>query len=178
MDVKRAPCVAGLFKSHEQAEAARQDLRRIGLADDAVKVSIPEPGSYGVEHNESGDLGRGIVIGIAIGIPVGSGVAISLLLAAVPGMSRMAAIGLGIVIGSYWGLFFGGLGGMVPKVLAHAHDEPRHEIAPDSREVLLIAEAGSRANTAQKVMRRRGASCFLDDVTDCQPRRVPIAAAS
>ena len=170
--------VAGLFTSHEQAEAARQDLRRIGLADDVVEVSIPEPGRYRVEYHESSELGRGVAIGVAIGIPVGSGIAISLLLATVPGMGRMAAIGLGIVVGSFWGLFFGGLGGMVLKVLAHTDDKLRHTIAADNQEILLIAEAGSQTSTAKKVMRRHGANCFLEGVPDRQLGCVPMAAAS
>ena len=170
--------IAGLFTSHEQAEAARQDLRRIGLADDVVEVSIPEPGRYKVEYHESSELGRGAAIGGAIGVPVGSGVAISVLLAAVPEMGKMAAIGLGILTGSFWGIFYGGLGGTVLKVLAHTDDKLRRTIAADSQEVLLIAEAGSQTGIARKIMRKHGASCFLESIPDRQPRRMPMSAAN
>ncbi len=178
MNTEFAHHVAGLFTSHEKAEAARQDLHRIGLADDLVEVSIPEPGRYKVEYHESSELGRGAAIGGAIGVPVGSGVAISVLLAAVPEMGRMAAIGLGILVGSFWGLFYGGLGGMVLKVLAHTDDKLRHTIAADSPEILLIAEAGSQTSIAKKVMRRHGANRFLEGVPDRQPRRVPMTATN
>lgn len=178
MSTEFAHPVAGLFTSHEQAEAARQDLRRIGLADDGVEVGIPEPGRYRVEFHESSELGRGVAIGVAFGIPVGSGIAISVLLAAVPGMDRMVTIGLGILVGSFWGLFYGGLGGMVLKVLAHTDDKLRRTIAADSQEVLLIAEAGSQTSVARKVMRRHGANCFLEGVPDRQPRCVRMTAAN
>ena len=170
--------VAGLFTTHEQAEAARQDLRRIGLADDVVEVSVPEPGRYKVEYHESSELGRGAAIGGAIGVPVGSGVAISVLLAAVPEMGRMAAIGLGILAGSFWGLFYGGLGGMVLKVLAQTDKKLRRTVAAGSQEVLLIAAAGSQTGIARKIMRKHGASCFLEGIPDRQSRRVPMTAAS
>jgi hypothetical protein len=168
MNTEFARHVVGLFTSHERAEAARQDLRRIGLADDVVEVSIPEPGRYKVEYHESNELGRGAAIGGAIGMPVGSVVAIGVLLATVPEMGTMAAIGLGIVVGSFWGLFYGGLGGMVLKVLVHTDDKLRHTIAADSQEVLLIAEAGSQTSITKKVMRRHGAHRFLEGVPDRQ----------
>ena len=178
MNTEPAHHVTGLFTSHEQAEAARQDLRRIGLADDVVEVSVPEPGRYRVEYHESSELGRGAAIGGAIGVPVGSVVAISVLLAAVPEMGRMAAIGLGIVVGSFWGLFYGGLGGMVLKVLAQSDKKLRRTIAADSQEVLLIAEPGSQTGIARKIMRKHGASCFLEGIPDRQPRRMSMSAAT
>jgi hypothetical protein len=170
-------CVAGLFTSHEQAEAARQDLRRIGLEDRAVEVSIPEPGHYKIEYHESSELGRGAAIGAVIGMPVGIGVAIAVLLTTVPSMDRMTAIGLGILLGSLWGPFFGGLGGIVPKVLAQTEEKLRHTIAADTKEVFLIAEAGGQTSIARKVMRRHGARRFLAGNPGRQPRRVPVATA-
>jgi hypothetical protein len=178
MDADRAPLVAGLFRSHDQAEAARQELSRLGLADEVVEVRTPEPGRYQVEYHESQELFRGLVIGTAIGIPVGSVIAIGVLLATVPAMTSMAAIGLGILVGSYWGLFFGGLGGMVVKVVALSHGGPRRTIAAESREALLIAEAGSQTDTLHQVMRRHGASCFLEGVAGRQPVHEPLALAS
>ena len=178
MGTERAPLVAGLFRSHDRAEAARQELRRLGFSDEAVEVRTPEPGRYQVECHESQELFRGLVIGTVIGIPVGSVIAIGVLLATVPAMTGMTAIGLGILVGSYWGLFFGGLGGMVVKVVALSHGGPRRTIAAESREALLIAEAEGQTDTLHAVMRRHGASCFLEGVASRQPVHEPLALAS
>jgi hypothetical protein len=178
MDSESAPLVAGLFRSYDQAEEARRELCRLGLADEAIEARTPEPGSYQVEYYESRELGRGLIIGTAIGIPVGSVIAVGVLMATVPSLSTMAAIGLGILVGSYWGLFFGGLGGMVTKVVAQAHGADRRTIAADSRETLLIAEVGSQTDSVHQVMRRHGARCFLEGVTSHQQLREPLALAS
>jgi hypothetical protein len=170
--------LAAWTRPQHPAHAARQDLRRIGLADDVVEVSVPEPGRYKAEYHESSELGRGAAIGGAIGAPVGSAVAIGVLLATVPEMSTMAAIGLGILAGSFWGLFYGGLGGVVLKMLAHADNQSRRTIAADSQEILLIAEAGSQTGIARKIMRKHGVSCFLESIPDRQPRRIPMPAAN
>ena len=84
----------------------------------------------------------------------------------------------GILVGSYWGLFFGGLGGMVVKVVALSHGGPRRTIPAESREALLIAEAGGQTDTLHAVMRRHGASCFLEGVASHQPVHEPLALAS
>ena len=64
--------VMGLFRSQRQADAAVQGLYRIGLTDADVEVGVPEPGRYRVEYYESQDVGRGILRGMALGIPVAS----------------------------------------------------------------------------------------------------------
>ena len=165
-----ANLVAGLFESRTRADAALDGLHRLGLTDRDVEVGAPAPGQYRVEYDEAAELGRGAVLGVAIGIPVGCLVSIVLLTLAVPEMSMDGVLVLGITLGAFWGIFFGGLGGVVPKVLAQEHGGPRCAIADGSADVVVIAQAGDQTDAVHAEMQRSGALRFLADVPLVQPR--------
>jgi hypothetical protein len=167
--------VAGLFTSRSRADAAVQKLHRIGLTDADIEIGAPEPGRYGIEYDESLELGRGVVMGIAIGVPVGSIVAIAALMLVAPSLSIGASIGLGILIGGFWGIFFGGLGGMVPKVLGQP--ESTYPINETSSEVVVVAHVGTQVNAARKAIQGAGVRYLLTDVPVVRSTDLVLAAA-
>lgn len=171
-----AHLVAGLFTSRSRADAAVQKLHRIGLTDADIEIGTPEPGRYGIEYDESMELGRGVVQGIAIGVPVGSIAAIGVLMLVAPSLSLGASIGLGILIGGFWGIFFGGLGGMVPKVLGQP--ESTYPISETSSEVVVVAHVGTQVNAARKAIQSAGVRYLLTDAPPVRPAGLILAPAS
>jgi hypothetical protein len=168
--------VAGLFRSQHQADAALQALHRIGLTDADVEVGAPEPGRYRVEYYESQEVGQGILRGIALGIPVGGVLGSGFLVLSVPGMALAGSIGLGFLIGAFWGIFFGGLCGMMMRSLAPT--EALHcTIAVGSSQVVVIAHAGDQSGLVQALMKSDGARYFFRDVPEVRPLGRTLAPA-
>jgi hypothetical protein len=177
MDTMTDNLVAGVFTSRARAEAASKDLLRIGLTEHDVELGAPAPGRYRLEDRESAELGRGAMIGVAIGVPVGAVIAIGLLMAAVPRFADTGinGIALGAVVGGYWGIFFGGLGGVVPKVLAQEHGSGRCEIREGGPETIVVVHAGEKLDDARAVLQRRGGRCFAGEVPTARTAFEPQA---
>jgi hypothetical protein len=169
--------VAGLFRSQRQADAALQALHRIGLTDADVEVGAPEPGRYRVEYYESQEVGSGILRGIALGIPVGGIIGSGFVVLSVPEMALAGSIALGFVIGAFWGIFFGGLTGMLMRSL-----EPTQALhytaAPGTSEVVVIAHAGDQSGLAQAVMKHGKARYFFRDVPELRSSQRRLVASS
>ena len=174
MIAESAHLVAGVFKSQAEAEETLEDLHRIGLTDADLEVGAPVPGRYRVEIHESQEIGRAVVRGIAVGVPLGGIIATGFLLLVVPGIALTSAIGLGLAMGGYWGIFFGGLGGMALKVIAHDR-ERQYAIAPDSAEVLVIAHADDQYGAVHHTMANHGSRAFLMDVPHVRPAQLAAA---
>jgi hypothetical protein len=169
--------VAGLFRSQRQADAALQAFYRIGLTDADVEIGAPEPGRYRVEYYESQEVGQGILRGMALGIPVGGVLGSGFLVLSVPGMALAGSIGLGFLIGAFWGIFFGGLGGMMMRSLAPS--EALHfTIAVGSSQVVVIAHAGDQSGMVQALMKHGGARYFFRDVPAIRSSERSLVAAS
>ena len=174
MIAESAHLVAGVFRSQSEAEETLEDLHQLGLRDADLEVGAPEPGRYRVEVRESQELGRAVLLGIAVGVPLGGVIATGGLLLIVPGIAPMAAVGLGLVMGGFWGIFFGGLGGMAVQVIAHER-ERQYAIRPDSAEVLLIAHADDQYGAVHSTMANHGSRAFLKDVPAIRPARLAAA---
>jgi hypothetical protein len=172
-----ANLVAGVFKSRRQADVALRDLHGIGLTDADLEVGAPAPGSYRIEYHESNVIGRGIKRGVLFGVPVGGLIAAGFFTAILPAETLATTIGMGLVIGGYWGIFFGGLTGMVLAMLKHREAVPRFAVQADSPEILIVAHAGDHFYDARDVMEHDGARYFLEDVPAMRSRQGSLAAA-
>src|SRR6266511_2064590 len=109
MDAECDSLVAGLFKSQQQADAALERLHRIGVADADVEIGAPEPGWYRIEYHESAEFWTAVRNGMAAGTVIGSAIAMGIMSFAVPGLTLAGLIELGVPMGAFWGIFFGGL---------------------------------------------------------------------
>jgi hypothetical protein len=169
--------VAGLFRSQRQADAALQALHRVGLTDADIEVGVPEPGRYRVEYYESQEVGGGILRGIALGILIGGILGAAFLVLSVPRMALVGSISLGFLIGAFWGIFFGGLVGMMMRSLAPS--EALHcTIAAGSHQVVVIAHAGDQSGLVQALMKHDGARYFFRDVPELRSSQRPLVATS
>jgi hypothetical protein len=178
MHATETDVVAGLFRSQKQADAALEGLHRVGLADTDVAIGPPEPGRYRVEYHESEELGRGVVVGSIAGIVLGSVIATVVLMLAVPRLALLTTIGLGILIGAFWGVFFGGLGGMAVKAVGHDGGEPRYTVTADCSDIVLIVHAGDRIGEAHEAMQRQRPRYFLTEIPAVRPSQPPLAATA
>jgi hypothetical protein len=169
--------VVGVFRSQRQANAAAGALLDLGFTEADVETGAPEPGRYGMEYDEGMELGRGVTFGIAVGVPVGAIATTGLLLILVPSLSVMSSIGLGVLIGGFWGIFFGGLGGMVPKVLAQSAGRPTYTATTHGADVVVIVHTAERHAAAHRVLARCGARYFLTDVPAIRQSDLVLSAA-
>jgi hypothetical protein len=156
--------IAAVFENKEQAEATIADLRDLGLTDDDLGLVVPEPGRYKLEDHESEEIGRGIIRGAAIGVPIGGLAGLTLAAVGVPGIGVLGLSGLAFSLlqGGFWGAFVGSFGGLVARVMAGAEEEHWCEIPVGGSEILLIARAGASFAEAHQVIHRHGARCFLE----------------
>lgn len=170
MDTQASSFVAGVFSSQSQAQAAEQDLRRLGL-DDQIEIGIPEQGHYLIERSESAELGRGVVKGVVLGIVIGGVIGVGFVIAAVPGAMEMApnSLVLGFLIGAFWGIFFGGLGGMVPAVLAQEHASRWFDVTANNTELVVIAHTDSLPSSARTAMKKHGVRYLLEQAPVVHP---------
>jgi hypothetical protein len=84
---------------------------------------------------------------------------------------------LALYVGAFWGVFFGGLGGMVSKLIARVDEQIPHEISGDGPETLLAAHASLQPALIRDVMRRHGGRLFFAETPALLPRGGAIAAA-
>ncbi|MCC6178986.1 MAG: hypothetical protein IT305_27065 [Chloroflexi bacterium] len=171
MDTQASSFVAGVFSGRAQAEAAGQELHRLGLDDQAIEIGLPDPGRYLIERNESVAVGQGVVRGVLIGIVAGGVIGMGFVLATVPSPTSMTlnAQALGFLIGGFWGIFFGGLGGMVPAVLAHEQAARWYAVTPDTSEIVVVAHTETLPRSARTAMMRNGARYLLDQAPSVHP---------
>jgi hypothetical protein len=177
MDDEDSSVVVGIFSTRRQSMAVENDLRRIGLVDQDIDAGAPASGRYRLDVREAASLGSAAVDGIIVGTILGAVLGVGLLFLAVPGaLERGAsAVVLGILMGGFWGSFFGGLGGMAIKA-ASSDEAGWCEIPDGSDAVLVVARAGSQADTARKVMRRCGAAALVRPTPDMVTADSPVAA--
>jgi hypothetical protein len=161
-----------VFSNDTQAAAANQSLLRLGLTEDEIEVGEPRPGRYRIDTDEAAELGRGAAIGIAVGVVVGGIIGVAAMNVIMPGIlytGGMTAISLGFLIGAFWGIFFGGLGGVVPKVLAYEHGPAIYEIPSGGAHTVVVAHANGLAGDARKVMMQGGVRAILADAPVLHP---------
>jgi hypothetical protein len=170
--------VVGIFPTRRQAVAAEHDLRRIGLADQDIDAGAPACGRYRLDVREGASLGSAALDGIIVGTILGAVLGVALLFLAVPGALEhgASAVMLGILMGGFWGSFFGGLGGMA--IRAASSDEGGWcEIPAGTDAVLVVARAGAQADTARKAMRRCGAAALVRPKRDMATAETSLSAA-
>jgi hypothetical protein len=164
MDAERESLVVGVFGSQQQADAALEGLHRIGVTDADVDIGPPEPGRYRFEHHEAAEFWTAVRNGMVVGAVIGSAIATGIMWLAVPGLTLAGHIALGVPMGAFWGVFFGGLSGATLKAVTLAEGEPRYAVTDESDDVLMIVHAGDRFGTVHAALESRHPRHFLTDV--------------
>ncbi|MCZ7524917.1 MAG: hypothetical protein M5U14_00105 [Acidimicrobiia bacterium] len=151
-----------VFPDHESAEAAAEELRRIGVADDHLGVAVHEPGQTVVfEEDADHETGLAVERGIAVGVPLGFLAGMAIVALAVPGVGTVGVGGLlaGGAAGGIGGAFAGGFGGVLAKVPLLDEEEHMADIPLGEGEVLLVVRAHGRAEEVREVLERHGGRC-------------------
>lgn len=178
MHAEQEGLVVGLFGSQQQAAAALERLHRVGVTDADIEVGVPEPGRYRIEYHEAADFWTRVRKGMLTGAVVGSLIAMSIMWFAIPGLSLVSLILLGVPMGAFWGVFFGGLSGVAVKALAHAEGEPCYAVPDKTSDVLVIVHAGDRFGTAHEALERQHPRYFLTDVPTVHHTQRSLAATA
>jgi hypothetical protein len=139
--------VAAIFASRDQAEAAVEELRAAGIAEEHLGVAVHEPDvSIVLEEEEDTEAERAVARGVTIGGVMGfvAGITVVAIAATLSG-----GIGVGGILAGGLGVLFGGaaLGGEIslaveePSMLTVEH---LLELPLEPGQVLVVAKAHHR----------------------------------
>lgn len=151
--------VAAIFGSHAEAEAAVNDLRAMGIADEHLGIAIHQEGIHVVlEEDEDADVEHAAARGIAVGGALGVVAGITVMAIASTGVG---AIGVGgLLVGGLASLLGGAaIGGEVTlaaeqRLLGEVDHWTSMPLAPG--EMLVVAKAHDRRDDIESQMRHHG----------------------
>lgn len=108
------PQVGATFEDRAAAEAAVEELRRSGLADEHLGVAVQGSDAYVFEEDVEAETAHGMERGITIGAPIGAIAGMTVLAAIVPGVGAIGVAGIlaaggltGALAGGFWGAYLG-----------------------------------------------------------------------
>jgi hypothetical protein len=151
--------LGAVFGERAEAEAAVEDLRHLGLADEHLGVAVRQPDGYVFEEDAETDVAHGIEKGIAIGAPVGAVAGMTVLALILPGVGTLGVGGIlaagglsGALAGTYLGAFLG-LAAEEP-VLEEEWDWERVPLQPG--QVLIVVAGHGHPDQVADVLERHG----------------------
>lgn len=153
------PQLGAIFAEHSDAEAAVEDLRRLGLVDEHLGVAVRQPEGYVFEREGETEVAHGVGKGIALGAPIGAVAGMIVLALAGPGAAAVGLGGLlatgavtGATAGGFWGAY---LGLSAEKhVLEEERDWERTDLRPG--EVLVVVCQHGDPDQFREVIARHG----------------------
>lgn len=108
------PQMGAIFADHSDAEAAVEDLRRLGLVDEHLGVAVRQPAGYVFERESETEVAHGMGKGISLGAPIGAVAGMTVMALLAPGVAAVGLGGLlatgavtGGVAGGFWGAYLG-----------------------------------------------------------------------
>jgi hypothetical protein len=153
--------VPAAFARRDQAEAAIDELRDLGLTDEELGVAVPEAVLRETLEDiaGTGEM-KGTVAGFLIGAPVGSLAGIGLAALVVGGLPALGVGGIlaAAHVGAVWGMIYGGYAGLLARV--HQEEEQWTEIPLSHEDILLVVRAGERAQQVHDIVVKHGGRCF------------------
>lgn len=161
--------VSGVFKTRAEAESAVEAVRRAGIPDDKVTLLTPgssqqieqEAESVPVDNTEQPGMGKalGALMGGGVGLTAGS-----LLIALVPGLGPISALGLlgAAVLGAAGATAGAAVGGVAENAMSEGlpHDEIfvyEDALRKGHTVVIALAENDESAATVREALHAQGA---------------------
>lgn len=144
--------IVGLYPTREEAEAARDDLLRHGLAEGQLRLLAPGAVGAGVDDRSDSDdvlkdLLRDGAIGTAVGTAAGAGASIALAAANITLFIASPVVGTLVMLG--WGASLGGLVGAVVGAERDKGDVPGLIVdALKAGQFVLVVHADTEIETA------------------------------
>lgn len=153
--------VPAVFPDHAHAEAAVDELRRLGIADDHLGVAIHEPGAHIYEQDTEHETLDAVRHGAMVGVPIGALAGIGLIAVALPGVALIGIGGAlaGVPAGALAGGFLGGLAGVLAKVRLADDEERWAEVPLQTGEVLVAVRTHDQEDEVTAILERHGGRC-------------------
>ncbi len=102
--------LGAVFGDRAPAEAAVEELRQLGLADEHLGVAVHHSDSYMFETDADAEVTHDIEQGIAVGAPIGAVAGMTIMALAVPGVGILGVGGI-LAAGGITGAFAGSVVG-------------------------------------------------------------------
>src|SRR5437763_4859838 len=166
--------VLAIFRSSGEARAGVEALRAMGVAAHATATVTCVPGRYQAEDFSLKEEGDGLWKGAALGAPVGALFGIGLAVS-VPNPGAGVVAGLAVAGAAGCGI----LGGLVGAIARARFDDNEAEfievLEGDGSEIAIAFSRHPRR--LREVLRRAGASSFLDSTTPHAPEALRTCRA-
>jgi hypothetical protein len=150
--------VVAVLPDRAHAEAAVDELRRLGLGSEHLGVAVHEGSDVAFEHDAEGELAHGAESGVGLGVAAGACAGIVLGAVVVPGLGAVGVGGLLAIgaAGGFGGAMLGGyLGTAAGDRAFREHDElATVPLAPG--EVLVAVCSHGRPGEVEAVLERHG----------------------
>lgn len=153
------PQIGAVFADRPTAEAAVEDLRGSGLADEHLGVAVHESDRYVFEEDAETEVAHGLEKGTALGAPLGAVAGMTVLAVAIPGIGTLGVGGIlaaGAITGALAGGFWGAYLGLTSQehVLEEEWDWERIRLQPG--EVIVVVDQHGHPDDVRETFGRHG----------------------
>ena len=158
-DTVHEPQLGAIFDDRTTAEAAVEDLRRSGLADEHLGVALHEPGSHVFEEEVGAEMAHGLERGIAIGAPIGAIAGMTVLALIVPGVGAWGVGGIlaaGGVTGALAGGFWGAYLGLTAEEHVMEEEWDRERVPLQPGQVMVVVDQHGHPDDVKRILRSHG----------------------
>lgn len=151
--------LAAVFADQPAAEAAVEELRRMGLSDQHLGLAVHVREGYVFEEDVEADLIHGVEKGIAAGAPIGAVAGMTVLSLVLPGVGTLGVGGIlaaGGLSGALAGTFVGGYLGLSSEehVLDEEWDWERVPLEPG--QLLVVVSGHDHPDQVAAILCRHG----------------------
>lgn len=158
-DTTHEPQLGAIFDDRSIAEAAVEDLRRSGLADEHLGVAVHGTDTYAFEEDVEAETAHGLERGVIIGAPIGAVAGMTVLALIVPGVGTIGVAGVlaaggvtGALAGGFWGAYLGIKA--EEHVLEEEWDWERTPLQPG--QVMVVVDQHGHPDEVKGILERRG----------------------
>lgn len=153
------PHLGAIFADHDAAEAAVEDLRRSGLADEHLGVAVHQSDEYVFEEDVGAEMTHGLERGAAIGAPIGAVAGMTVLALVFPGAGPLGVGGIlaaggltGALSGGFWGAYLGMKRG--EGTMEEEWDWERVSLQPG--EVMVVVDQHGHPDDVKRIFEAHG----------------------
>lgn len=151
------PNLGAVFDDRSSAEAAVDDLRRHGLADEHLGVAVRQTDSHVFEEDSGTEVARGLERGIVLGAPIGAVAGITVLALFTSGLGVLGVGGVlaaGGVTGGLAGGFWGGYLGLRSEGHVLEEEVDWDRVPLDPGQVLVVVAGHGHPQKVTEILRR------------------------
>lgn len=151
--------LGAIFRDRSSAEAAAEELRRSGLADEHLGIAVHTSDIYIFEEDVEVETASAIETGTAIGAPIGAIAGMTVLALVVPGVGTIGVGGIlaaGAVTGALAGGFWGAYLGMKAEERVMEEEWDWERVRLQEGEVMVVVDQHAHPDEVGKILQRHG----------------------